>query len=176
MNEEADFTFNAETDSTGDAESSPKADKNSLLDALRSVIEQEVRRTDIEVPIPDRPGVSVVFSPNIEEHQLKAWRKQAGEGKKTGMDFMKFATVVIGQTTQAILFNGEEVTDEEGNSLNFASREILSMVDEDMPIPNGIKRFWGNDPHLQATSVTILDKAGWGEEAETLDREDPTKG
>lgn len=166
-------TATAPTESRVEEEKPAKA---TLLDQLRNVIEQEVRRPDIEIPIPDRPGVSVVFSPNVSEPDLKLWRKQAGDGKKDGMDFLKFSTVIIGQTCEAILFGGEEVTDSEGNSLNFASREILDMVDEEAPIPNGIRRFWGSDPHLQASALKILDEAGWGEEAEAVERENPTKG
>jgi len=166
-------TSNLEGTSTT-VEDSPPPSK--ILNELRRVIEKEVRRPNIEIDVPDREGVSVVFSPNITEPELRKWRKDAGEGRKSGMDFMKFATIIVGQTCQYILFNGEEVTDEDENPLTFASREILDMVNEEIPIPNGIRRFWGSDPHLQASALKIIDEAGWGEEAEAVERENPTPG
>ena len=106
MSESEKFEFDGTT-ATLDNEDKKQGKKTdspaTLLDRLRDVIEQEVKRPEIVIPIPDREGVSVVFSPNVEEPELKRWRKQAGEGRKDGMDFMKqsFSTEKRSQTTRA---------------------------------------------------------------------------
>lgn len=176
MTNEADFTMDM---SGGDTEGTPSDAKKSepqtgetVLNRLRTIVEKEVRRPDIQIDIPDREGVAVVFSPNVEQEDLVKWRKQAGEGTKAGINFLKFAANVVGATTVQILVDGDPVQDDVGNDLTFGNSEILDMVDEDRPWP-GIKRFWGNDAHLQATALKILDEAGWGDEAEAVN---PTKG
>lgn len=142
--------------------------KLTLLDRLREVIEAEVVKPDIEIKVPDRPGVSVVFSPNLDQATVTSLRNKAGAKSRNGMDILKFSGLVIAHTTKAILFDGEEVTDEDGNPLTFASQVILDMVEDDRPWP-GVKKFWGSDPHLQATALKILDAAGWGDEAEEVE-------
>lgn len=148
-------------------QSEPKTGKGpSILDQLRQVIEAEVKRPSIEIAIPDRQGVSVVLSPNITQDELTSWRRKAGERSKDGMNFLKFSAEVIAQTTEAIKFNNEEVTDEDGYPLTFASQAILDMVDEERPGMQALKRFWGSDAHLQASALKVIEEAGWGDEAE----------
>jgi len=119
-----------------------------------------------------REGMSVRFSPNIKQRELDQWRVQAGPKRKEGMDFVKFACYVIGNTCTGIYLNNELIENEDGIALNFASSEILSMLDEERPVPEGIQAFFANDSHLQAVSLTILEKAGWGEDVEA----NPTTG
>lgn len=144
-----------------------------LLDRLREVIEKEVEHDSIQIDVKERDGVSVVFSPNINQEQLTRWRRQAGDRTKDGLNFLKFAGVIVMNTTEQILIGGEGVTDDDGNYLTFASQEILDMVEMDRPSHEAVRRFWGSDAHLQATSLKILESAGWGEEAEV--EENPTK-
>jgi hypothetical protein len=108
----------------------------------------------------------VVFSPNINQEQMTRWRKQAGEGRKDGLNFLKLSTIILGQTCEEIRIHGEAVEDAEENKVTFASQEILDMVNEVEPIPHGIKRFWANDAHLQASALKVLEMAGWGDEAD----------
>ncbi len=86
---------------------------------------------------------------------------------------MKFACYVVGSTTQCILINDEIVTDENGIELTFASGEILEMTNDLRPIPEGIRSFYGVDPHLESTALAILDAAGYGEDVELA--ANPTK-
>ena len=155
------------------AQSTSKTSEPSLLDKLKAKIEAEVKRKDIFINVPERPGVSLRISPNISQGQVRKWRREAGEETKNGMDATKFATYVIGHTTEGILLNDEEVKDDAGYSLGFASDEILSMTQTSRPIPDAVRKFFGLDPHVEAAALAILDAAGFGDTIEP--NEDPTE-
>ena len=151
---------------------SPKVAGDTVLDQLRSVISKKVERPMILIEVPERPGVQIRIKPNITQHQMRAWRKNAGEDTKNGLDATKFACSVIGHTTDAILINGEEVQNENGVTLTFASPEILEMTNTTRPIPDCVKEFFGIDPHVEAAALAIMEAAGYSDTVETVD---PTK-
>lgn len=144
-----------------------------ILAQLKKVIEGSVKRPDIFVEVPERPGVTVRVSPNVTQHQLKSWRKNAGEESKSGMDTLKFACSVIGHTTTGIAFNGEMVIDGNGYEVNFASPEILEMTKTTRALPDCVRAFFGLEPHVEAAAVAIMEASGYGDSVETMD---PTKG
>ena len=144
----------------------------SVLDRLKETIGKKVERRNVFIEVPERPGVLVEVSPNITQHKLKAWRKQCGEDTKNGMDALKFACTIIAQTTCGIYIDGEQAVDEDGYPYTLASDEILSMVGTDRVIPDGVRLFFGVDPHVEAAALAILDAAGYGDTVETVD---PTK-
>lgn len=155
------------------AEKPSKAAKNpSVLDQLKATISKKVERPAIYIEVPERPGVTVKVSPNVTQHQLRSWRKNAGEDTKNGLDPTKFACQVIGHTTEAICFNGVEVTNEDGVTLTFASPEILQMTNTTRPLPDCVREFFGIDPHVEAAALAIMEHAGYSDTVETVD---PTK-
>lgn len=149
-------------------------DKKSMptvLEQLRAEVSKKVERPEIEIDVLERPGVSVRFSPNITQNQLRSWRKNSGEESKDGFDPLKFACYVVGSCCKSILIKNQIVQDQNGIDVTFASPEILEMTNDIRPIPDGIRRFYGIDPHLESTALAILDHAGYGEDVET--RENP---
>lgn len=149
----------------------PKTEEPNVLARLKEVIQKKVERPVVRLDVPERPGVSLRISPNITQHQLRQWRKNSGEDSKAGMDSIKFSCYVIGSTTVGVCFGDDEVFDENGYSLNFASSDILSMTDTTRPIPEAVRAFFGVDPHLEAAALAILDAAGY---SDTIDTTDPT--
>jgi hypothetical protein len=147
-------------------------DEGSLLSRLKSKLKQEIRRSDVLLPVPERPGVSVRFSPNVTNHQVRRWRKMAGDETKKGLDGTLFACHLLGNTCTGILIDGELVT-EEGHAVTFASDTILSWLGVDRPIPDGIRAFYGVDPHVDAAGFAILEAAGFSDDIEP--EGDPTK-
>jgi len=141
----------------------------SVLDQLKATISKKVERSAIYIEVPERPGVTVKVSPNITQHQLRAWRKNAGEDSKSGLDPTKFACQVIGHTTEAICFNGIEVTNDDGVTLTFASPEILQMTNTTRPLPDCVREFFGIDPHVEAAALAIMEHAGYSDTVETVD-------
>lgn len=142
------------------------------LDRLREMVAHKVERTEIFIDVPERPGVLVKISPNINQEQMKAWRKNSGENSKAGFDSIKFACYVIGSTTRGIFINDEEVFSNDGHPVSFASPEILEMTETTRPVPDCVRAFFGIDPHVEAAAVAIMDASGWGDEVDTVD---PTK-
>lgn len=147
--------------------------KATILDQLKMEIAKEVTRPEIEISVPERKGVTVRFSPNISNDQLKAWRRNSTNRKTDELDSIKFSCYIIGQTVTGIYFNDELVLDDEGNAITFASPVMMEMTETDRPLPDAIRAFYAVDPHLENTALKILDFAGYGED---VDAENPTKG
>lgn len=163
-----------ENNPAGDSPAKQKHAKkivDSPLSKLKETIQKKVERPVVRVDVPERPGVSLRISPNITQNQLKSWRKQSGEDSKNGLDATKFACFVIGHTTVGVCYDGEEVFDGDGYSLNFASNDVLEMTEASRPIPEAVRAFFGVDPHLEAAALAILDAAGY---SDTVDAVDPT--
>lgn len=150
-----------------------QARRITVLDQLKDEISKEVTRPEIEMAVPERKGVSVRFSPNITNEQLKAWRRNSTNRKTDELDSIKFSCYVVGQTVTGIYFNDELVLDDDGNAITFASPVVLEMTGTDRPLPDAIRAFYAVDPHLESTALKILDFAGYGDDVDTAD---PTKG
>lgn len=171
----SDSLYVDENDSTPDAVKASKsksAPTVTPLSRLKETISKKVERPIIHLEVPDRDGVFLKISPNVTQHQMKAWRRNAGEDSKKGMDPTKFAAYVIGHTTVGIIMDGEEVFDEDGNALNFASKDILESTDTTRPVPDAVLAFFNLDPHVEGGALAILEAAGYGD---TVDAVDPTK-
>lgn len=156
------------------AKSEPTVSKSdTALSRLREVVTKKVERAVVLLEVPERPGVHVRISPNITQNQMRNWRKQAGEDSRNGLDATKFACMVIGHTTVGIEIDGEEVFDDNGNEITFASPLMLEMTETSRPLPDCVRAFFGVDPHVEAAALAILDAAGF---SDTVDAVDPTRG
>jgi hypothetical protein len=169
----SDEIFETLSETPAKKANSDKGKAPTVLDQLKEVLSKKVEREAVFIEVPERPGVTVRVSPNITQHQLRAWRKNAGEDTKNGMDATKFACAVVGQTCTGIFINGEQVTNEEGIGLTFASDAILQMTDTTRPIPDCVRAFFGIDPHVESAALAVLEAAGYSDTVETVD---PTKG
>lgn len=149
----------------------PSLGSDNVLGKLKSAVQKKIERPLVEIDIPERPGVSLRISPNITQNQLRAWRKNAGEDTKNGMDTVRFACAVVAHTTIAILIEGEVAQDENGFDVTFASPEIMEMTGTSRPYPDCVKAFFGIEPHIEAAAVAIMEAAGYGD---TVDAVDPT--
>lgn len=145
------------------------ASGTSTLSDLKALISKKIERPNVRIDIPERPGVAIRVSPNISQSQLKAWRRNAGEESKNGMDTFKFASQVIASTTIAILVNNEPVLNEDGYEVNFASPEVLQMTNSSRPFPDAVRAMFGIEPHVEAAAVAILDAAGYGDAVDAVD-------
>lgn len=167
---------NTELFTTSEPVNQAKAPKPSVkdetpLNRLTELIKKKVERQPIYLEVPERQSVTIKVSPNITQTQMRNWRKQAGEDTRNGMDATRFACLVVGSTTIAICLNGEEVLDENGYEVNFASDEVHKMTDSTRSV-DAVRAFFGVDPHVEAAALAILDAAGYSDTVETVD---PTK-
>jgi hypothetical protein len=166
------YTTPEDTKKPAKAKEQEKSGEKTLLDQLTSAIKRKVERQNVHLSVPERPNVKLIISPNITQNQLRSWRRQAGEETKNGMDALRFACLVVGHTTRGILFNDEEVRDDDGNELTFASDLILQMTETTRPQPDCVRAFFGVDPHVESAAVAILEAAGY---SDTVDTEDPMR-
>lgn len=153
-----------------DIEDVVEVSSGTILEQLTTALAKEIVRPDIEIDVPERDGISIQYSPNITQERLRQWRKNSGESSKRGLDSVKFASYVIGDTCKGIYVNHEQAVSPSGVGLTFTSREIWEMSDADSPF-EAIKHMFGIDPHIESTAFAILEAAGYGDEVDT---EDPT--
>lgn len=167
------YTTSEEPKKEKAAKPAEKKGEPTLLEQLSAAVRRKVERPQVLLAVPERPNVKLIISPNISQNQVRNWRKSAGEDSKSGMDALRFACLVVGSTTVGMMFNDEEVRDESGNELTFASDLILEMTETTRPQPDCVRAFFGVDPHVESAAVAILEAAGY---SDTVDTEDPTKG
>lgn len=153
--------------STRTAEKLDKKSEPTLLAQLTAAVKKKVERNQILLLIPERPNVKLIISPNITQNQIRNWRKSSGEDSKSGMDALRFACLVVGSTTVGMIFNDEEVKDEDNNELTFASDLILEMTETTRPQPDCVRAFFGVDPHIESAAVAILEASGYSDAVDT---------
>lgn len=149
--------------------STDKGKPPTVLDQLKDILAKKVERESVYIEVPERPGVTIEISPNITQHQMRSWRKNAGEDTKNGMDATKFACAVVGHTCTGIFVNGDQVVNEDGIGLTFASQAILDMTGSTRPIPDCVRAFFGIDPHVESAALAVLEAAGYSDTVETVD-------
>jgi len=144
----------------------------SVLSQLKEIVNKKVKRDEVFIEIPERNGVKILVSPNITQQQLKSWQRTAGADTKNGIDATKFACLVIANTTTGIYLNNKEAFDDNGNSIGFASPEMLEMTNTSRAV-EAVIAFFGLDPHVEASALAILDASGYGDTIEAI-KENPT--
>jgi len=147
----------------------PDAPESNILERLKETISKEVERPVVLLEVPERDGVMLRISPNINQSKMRNWRKQAGEETKNGLDPTKFACYVVGHTTVGIEMGGEEVMDDDGYPMNFASAAVLKMTSAGRPVPDAVRNFFGNDPHVESAALAVLEAAGFSDVVDTVD-------
>ncbi len=132
--------------------------------------------------VPGRKGLMLRISPNISQSKMHRWRRQAGAETKNRFDSLEFACYVLGHTTVGIEMGGEEVMDEDGYPMNFASAAILKMTSADRskapladrdalrwesrmgrpsgPLHDTVRNFFGNDDEVELAAFAVLEAAG----------------
>lgn len=145
-------------------------DEPTLLSALRDSLSKKVARQDILLEVPERPDMVVRYSPNITQHQVKQWRKNSGEGRKEGLDGIRFSCHVLANTCTGILLNGQEVT-ENGSPVTFSHETVMQMLGVGK-VFDCVREIYGIDPHVEAAAIAVLDAAGFND---SVDQVDPTK-
>lgn len=152
------------------AKAGTPSDEPTLLSQLKATLAKEVKREDILVEVPERPGLVVRFSPNVTQHQIKSWRRASGEDKKGGMDAVRFASHVLANTCTGLILNGQEIT-ENGDPVTFSHDTVMKMVGAHR-VFDCVREVYGLDPHIEAAALAVLDASGFNDDVE---RVDPTK-
>ena len=162
------------SDKLEDIDDVPGVGEQNVLSQLREALEAKIAIPVIEMPVIKRPGVSVLFKPEVSSSQLRSWQKRC-TNKRGELDNVRFSSMVIVSMSQGLKVNDTEVLTESGDSFELNSKDFAEFIGVDMGeiIPEGIRLLYGIDAHVEATALRLLDEAGYGDSPEI---EDPTKG
>jgi hypothetical protein len=149
-----------------DAGETPK-----VLDALRAELTRKVKRQDVYLEVPERPNMLIRFSPNLTQHQIRAWRRNSGEETKAGLDTVKFSCYVLANTCTGISINNEMVVNENGEELVFGDDAIINMLSVNT-VSEAIKAIFVVEPHVESAALAVMEAAGFNDSVEQVD---PTK-
>lgn len=145
--------------------------EGSVLDKLKQELSKKVRRPEIFLEVPERTNMSVRYSPNITQNQIRAWRRNSGEDTKNGMDATKFACYVLANTCTGIMIDKELVMDDKGNEVTFTHELLHDMLGVDRA-NDAIRGVYVVEPHIEATALAVMEAAGFND---TVEQVDPTK-
>jgi hypothetical protein len=142
-----------------------------VLESLRQELSRKVKRPDVYLEVPERPNMAIRFSPNLTQHQIRAWRRNSGEDTKAGLDTTKFSCYVLANTCTGISINGEMVVNENGEELVFGDEAIIGMLGVNT-VSEAIKAIFVVEPHVEGAALAVMEAAGFNDSVEQVD---PTK-
>lgn len=154
----------------------PVTKTHTLLDELEAEIKRDVSREPITLVIPDRPKVSVRYSATVTNEQIKNTQRKSRRNGPKGpeVDEMKAGGMFLAEQCEAILMNGTEVVDSDGDLLRFGSEEIMEWLGA-QTAAGAVLRLYNNDLSVISHVDAVMTAAGAGEDAEVVEDEDPTK-
>lgn len=145
------------------------ADDN-VLGQLKKVLGKKIERNSILLEVPERPELTIRYSPNINQQQLKSWRRNSGEDSKNGLDGIRFACHVLANTCIGFVIDGQDIT-VDGAPVGFNHEQAMAMTGANR-VFDCVRAVYGLDPHVEAAALAVLDAAGWNDAVEQVD---PTK-
>src|SRR5687767_6451145 len=112
----------------------PKPTTRSGLPSVYDQLRKELARpTDVPkhivLKVTARPNISVKYKTDVALEQLDRWRITARKNKKRDtLDVREFNSLIIISQCVGILFDGEEVEDENGDPITFRSKEFIESL------------------------------------------------
>lgn len=139
----------------------------SLLDRLKSALSADASNEEVSFIVPNRPAVSLTFSPNVDFDTYQSWLKKAEDRKTKEINYMKLANIVISNLNNGIVMDGELT------SYVITSPEIHEMLN----VPRGstaaaIKKLYGTEGHAIQTTKLVIEKAGYSIDGDVLEADD----
>lgn len=149
-------------DATVDVE--PVTTLEQLADELVPV---DLGETDLLVD--NRPGWSVLYSLNLDGHQLSAWRRAARDDIADQVDDHLFNRSILAGQCRHICKDGKKLVDEAGQPVTFHSASLWRLLGVPAGAPSGateaVKKFYGSDFAVVSTASAVLADAGFGKQA-----------
>lgn len=144
-------------------------------DALAALREDvQARKAEIEptkvFPVPGRERWAVRYATGFPHEELQAWKRAAiDKSASHGYDEFRLALAILGNTARAVLFDGEVARDADGAPLTLSSRALWADVLEAPTPSEGIRKLYGSDAAVLATSEAITEAAGYGQQVTAVD-------
>jgi hypothetical protein len=154
----------------------PKPTTRSGLPSVYDQLRKELSRpTDVPkhviLKVPARPNISVKYKTDVALEQLDRWRVAARKNKKRDtLDVREFNSLILVSQCVGILFDGEEVEDENGDAITFRTQEFIESLGA-LEAKGAIKALYDRDADILRAGAEILKAAGYDDEED--DEEDP---
>ena len=118
---------------------------------------------EVILKVPSRDNIKVKFSTDLSLEQLTRWRTKARRNKKNeDIDLVLFNEMLIVSQCRGIVFNDQEVFDENEDPITFNTRgfqESLNALD----LYGAVKSLYDRDADILRTGDEILEAAGYGD-------------
>lgn len=140
----------------------PEPQLGTPLEELRGELTAEVGKAPVVLPVPSRPGYAVRYKTAIDHEALAKWQK-ASEDRSApdGMDVLGLALRVLGNSCEAILRHGEELT-HDSRPVTFRTASFVELLGVTRPV-EACRQLYGRDGHVIAAADEVLRAAGYGE-------------
>ena len=156
------------------ASSSEPVSRMTLLSSLREELSKKLETEPLELVVPNRPKIKMVFSTDVDTYQTQLWRKRSAD--KTlpeGFDNLKFSCIVIANQCEGIKFDGVLAVDEKGNALTFRDKELLDMMGgASGRATDAVRWLYGADAHIFKAVEEIFTAAGYNDDEDAGDGDD----
>ncbi|WP_102158673.1 hypothetical protein [Zhihengliuella halotolerans] len=145
----------------------------SVFDLLKAEAAKENRKL-VRFDVEERPGFQIEVNAVIDYPAFKRYQAASMRGSKDASkaDALLFGSLVVAESTTRIFHRGKALADPSGEDINFRAEGFIATFDADTAADAAAK-FIG-DGHVISLGNTILERAGYGAEAITV--EDPTDG
>lgn len=156
--------------------------RRTVLDELREEADRElddIKKPPLTLIVTQRPKWSVRFDPNIDSNLLKQWRRKATEKAGTReetFDDLRFAISVIQNQARCIVRTSdmEDAHDSHDRPMDFNNKEFQEAFGG-IDARSTIRKFYVLDPHIITLASEITGEAGYADDVERADVEDPTQ-
>jgi hypothetical protein len=157
------------TTSLGDMPDVVEADELldvSDLDQLRKDFAAGPVVEECPLPVDTRPGYVAVYRADVQDPDMKAYRKLAKSPKEEGgIDGKKLAALILANKCIGIYRNGRKLVDADRTPVTFGSDSFKELTGA-KSAADAVVRFYGLDGLLDSHSRKVLEASKWGEEAD----------
>jgi hypothetical protein len=157
-------------DAAGEFIDPEASDLDQLRKDLAAALVEEIV---LPVPALANLGYETVHIADIDGRTIENIRKRCKT--KTGVDGVKLVALLLATTNTAIRKGGKRILDTDGEPLTFKSPAMLEMQGA-TTAAEAVRRFYRKDGDMEAASRALLKAAGWGQDVEAIDDEDPSPG
>lgn len=114
------------------------------------------------LPVKGRPVWKVRFNNDLDIERLNKWRASAikGKGRKATLDNLLLASYIIAGQCECLIYDGEDVVDNDDNFLTFASPDIIESLGA-LDVYGAIKSMYVRDSEIIKVMANILEGCGY---------------
>ncbi len=156
----------------------------SPLQRLERDMATEIVKLPKTVPVPSRPGYSVRFRTDIAVEDRERWerivQRQTGDTPELQVKASALtAWLLVADTCEAILIDGEVVTDDQVKPVTFKSPWLWGVLKVGPRKPGGkldvtdvVRKFYAYDADIEAVAIKLIAATNHGQDIDGLDPTD----